>query len=774
MTARLCSSSRLILPICFWIALAVNGAAAEDAAAGRLMDQQPFDVLTLDKANEGKVFKVYPVRLPGRKVPDKPRRTDKIRIKLLENDEEYDVAWANIAKLELYEELVVAEVNKFTAEGKLDEAYDELAFLLTYYPQAPGLTEARQNYLYVSSAAAYRQRKNDEALAILEELIALNPNFRAGDNAPPLMQRLGALADGLIDSYVQKSEFAAARELLLRLTKQYKLDNDSFATKWRGRLEELATQARDDAQKYLAEGRFVEAQDSASRLQIIWPQLSGASEIVAEVARRHPLVRVGVDHPALEFDTTSLYDVAARRAGRLVGRLLVERTAIGVEGGRYESPIAKFSRSDDGLSLLLQLNDSRTTSAYDLAQRLLDRATRGGDEFSIDWSSVVSSVTLKSMDEVEVGLRRTFVLPEALLSIPLDSPENAKEHHDEPYTLLKSEAGVVRFARNDDYRFGQSTQPAEIVERMFSDPLRAVLAIRRGEIDVLDRIFPGDIPTLKSDNSLSVTAYAGPTAHVLAVRSQHPYLSSRTFRRALLYGGNRELLLTQGLMRGAPVAGFRVVSSAFPAPVTGMELPTYGYDANIEPRPFDPRLAIALVALAENELKSKFEKLQKEAPKLAPLVLGHPADEVSRIACRGLVKDWKRIGVECKLREFAPGKFDDVEQKCDLVYLQLQAWEPVIDAARLFGPEGLTPASDEHIQLALRNLQVARNWQQVRERLVVLHRLVHEDVTVLPLWQTFDHFAYRRSLAGIKGPRLSLYQDVERWQVGSQLAKGQP
>ena len=80
----------------------------------------------------------------------------------------------------------------------------------------------------------------------------------------------------------------------------------------------------------------------------------------------------------------------------------------------------------------------------------------------------------------------------------------------------------------------------------------------------------------------------------------------------------------------------------------------------------------------------------------------------------------------------------------------------------------------EHIQLAMRNLPLARNWQQVRERLVVLHRLVHENVSVLPLWQTFDHFAYRRGLEGVGGSPLSLYQDVERWRIGSQIAKGQP
>src|SRR5262249_38775126 len=139
---------------------------AAQEPTGRLMDQLPFDIVTLDKANESKVLVVYPIRLPGRRVPENPKRTEKIRIKLYEDEQEYDVAWANIVKVELYEQLVVAEVNKFTADGKLDDAYDELNFLLTYYPQAPGLAEARQNYLYVSSATAFRQQKFDEALAI--------------------------------------------------------------------------------------------------------------------------------------------------------------------------------------------------------------------------------------------------------------------------------------------------------------------------------------------------------------------------------------------------------------------------------------------------------------------------------------------------------------------------------------------------------------------------------------------------------------------------------
>jgi len=266
----------------------------------------------------------------------------------------------------------------------------------------------------------------------------------------------------------------------------------------------------------------------------------------------------------------------------------------------------------------------------------------------------------------------------------------------------------------------------------------------------------------------------GPTTHILAVRSDHPFLDTRTFRRALVYGANRELLLSQGLLRGTPLPGFRVVSGPFQAPVVGVELPTYGYDSQIEPRPYDPRLGMALVLLAQGELKAAFEKQKKQAPKLTPIVLGHPADEMSRIACRGLAKDWKKIGVDCKLVEFAPGVFDDTEHQCDLAYLQLAAWEPVVDARRLFGAGGLAATENPAIQLALREIDASRDWQAVRQRLLTLHFLLHEDETVLPLWQTMDHFAYRRSLGGMTPGRLRLYQDVEQWQASPRLARSQP
>ncbi len=739
------------------------------------MNQAPFDVVTLDKANDSKVYKVYPLRLPGRRVPERPRLSDKLRVKLLENEQEYDIAWANIVKLELYEQMVLTETNKLAADGKLDDAYEQLSFLVTYYPQTPGLAEARQSYLYISSAAAFRQQKFDEALALLEELHAQNANYRAGESSPTVLQRLGDVADRLIADYVQRQDYSSARALIARLTKRYRAENEPFAKKWREQLEQLAASRRDEAQAHLAAGRYVEAHDASSAMQAIWPDIAGGAELAAEVARRHSLVRVGVDHPALSFDSRSLHNVAARRSARLVERLLVECTALGAEGGKYESPLAQITRGDDGLSLTFRLiSPAVGTSAYDLAQRLLARATQGGPEFDSTWRQIVARVAVRGASEVQVDLRTTHVLPEALLQIPLFRAGETEPTAGQPTQVTSREAGLTRYAKNPAYQFASSGQPAEIVERLFTDPQRALAALKRGEIDILDRVDPGDIAALKADSSLVVARYSAPTTHVLAVRSEHPFLTSSSFRRGLIYGANRELLLGQGLLRGAAFPGSRVVSAPFPAPVTGMDLPIYGYDAQIQPRPYDARLGMALVLLAQGELKAAFEKQERPAPTLTPIILGHPADELSRIACRGLVKDWKLIGVECKLIEFSPGVFDDLENKCDLVYLQLAAWEPVIDAGRLFGPGGLTPTTNEHILLALREIERARNWRQVRDRMVVLHRLLHEDATILPLWQTVDHFAYRRTLQGISANRLSLYQDFEQWRSTPALARSQP
>jgi tetratricopeptide (TPR) repeat protein len=764
----------LVALVSVGLLLAAAPLFGQAARPARLMDQPPFDVLTLDKANDNAVLKIHPVPLPGRKVPEKPKASDKLRVRLLDTGEEYEVAWSNVARLDLYEQMVVAEANKLAAEGKFDEAYEVLVFLRSRYPQTPGLAEARQNYLYLSAGAAFRQQKYDEALAILEELLALNPNYRGAAGSPPLLTVLGNIVDPLIARYIEQKDYRAARTLLERVARQHKAENEPFAKKWRETLAALAARYRDEARQHLEAGRLAEAHDAAQAMQQVWPGLEGAEQLVAELARRYPRVVVGVDHPARAADGRSLHDSAARRVGRLVGRLLVEPVGPGTDAWRYASPVGTLEPGEDGASLMFHLAPDRGLSRSNLVQRLLVEAEPLATGSPLSRLQLVASVRPEGERDVQITLRRPHVLPEALLALPLGESLEGAPSPFAAYTELERSETATRYVANTAYVLRRPGQPAEIVERYFEDPQEAIRALQQGEIQVLERVFPGDIAALAADSNLRVAAYQPPTTHVLAVRSSNPFLASRTFRRALLYGSNRELILAQGLLRGKPLPGFRLVSGPFPAPSPAGELPTYGYDRQLEPRPYDPRLGLTLRLLAEGELKLSYKKQQRPPPKLEPLLLGHPADEVSRIACRGLARQWKQIGIECKLVEFPPGVFADDSGKCDLVYLQLAAWEPMVDAGRLLGPGGLVPADSPFLQLTLRQIDEARNWQQARERLLQLHRLVHEEVAVLPLWQTIEHVAYRRDVQGVVPGRLQLYQEVEQWQPQLQLAEARP
>ncbi|HEX5103896.1 MAG TPA: ABC transporter substrate-binding protein [Pirellulaceae bacterium] len=769
-----------------WIAaLAICHALADSRPAlaqqpKRLFEQDPFDIVTLTETNESKVLKVYPLALPGRKIPEKPKASERLRIKLVEDGSEYDVAWNDIAQVELFEQMVLAEANRIVGEGKFDEAYDYFAFLLQFYPNMPGLAEGRDAYLYLAAGSAFRQRKYDEALAVLEELLARNPNYRAGENSATLLQVLGNIADPILAAYVAQADYRSARILLNRLVRQYSAADQPFAQRWRERMTEMATKHRDEAKAHLAAGRFVAAKDAAAAMVQIWPDLEGASELFAEIARTYPLVVVGVEHPAKSYDPRSLHDFAARRTGRLVERLLVEFEGPGPEGGRYSSPLAGVSTSDDGLSLSFRLPANAAASqpsAFGLAQRLVTLARPASDEFRPAWAHILQSVRTDGPRNVVADLRLPYVLPEALLQAPL-APRGAEGGSpgaaSGPFVFLSQEESLGRFTANADYPFRRPGQLAEVAERYYDDPQRLLIALKQGEVDLVDRVFPGDIGVLAADSNVVVAPYAAPTTHVLAIRGGHPYLANRTFRRALLYATNRELILKQGLLRGRDVPGFRLVSGPFPASAPGLNLPGYGYDETIEPREFDPRLALTLRLLGQGEVKGAYEKQKQTVPPLTALLLGHPADETSRVACKALVKQWKTIGVDCKLVEFAPGIFDDESGKCDLVYLQLAAWEPIVDAARLLGPDGPAFAPSDFVQLTLRQLANAQNWQQGRERLLRLHRLIHEDVALLPLYQTIDHYAYRRTLQGPSQPRVTLYQDIDQWQTAPQVAEARP
>lgn len=758
--------------------------AQDDVVRKRIIDRDPFDKITLNKQNNDEEIETKLIGFPGRLVPENPKPSEKVKVKLYDDDTDYEVEWFNIARIDLYEQMVLAEANKLVEDKKLDEAFDYFVKLVALYPKTPGLKQSHERYLYRCVGDAFRRGKHDEALAVVEELYALNGNYKETEASPPVLSVLGQVADKVIGTYVEKQDYNSAKTLLRRLETKYSAGQEPFAKKWRASLSQIATGHRDVSRAHLAAGRFIEAYDACAQMMSVWPQVEGGPELAAEIAQRYPLVIVGVSQPAVAPDPRSLNNPAARRTGRLVQRRLMEFAGMGPEGGKYSCSLGTVTRSDDGLKLSFTIKPenpigSVPLTGYDVSRHLLQLADPADAAYQPAWARLVTGVKVRNVELVDASLRLPHVLPEAFLQTSYfhgaDSGQLGAKGSG-PYFVFSRTADVTRFTKNDAYPQALAGQPAEVMERFFTDrkgepdPQRALLALQRGEIDVLDQVFPGDVPALSTSSEVVVSRYSVPTTHFLTIGRKHPYLTNRTFRRALVYGCDREAILRQGLMRGGDLPGYRVVSAPFPAPVDSNDSLCYGYDELIPARPYDPKLALILRILSQREVKAVYENRMEPLPPLTPLVLGHPKDEISRIVCRALARQWKVIGIETTDVEFPLGVFADEKQECDLVYIHGAAWEPVVDAARIFGTGGLNPAENTFVNLVLRRIESAQDWGEARLALKDLHRIVNEEVTVLPLFQTFDYYAYRRSVKGLTAGQVSLYQNVENWQVAPRLA----
>jgi ABC-type transport system substrate-binding protein len=290
-----------------------------------------------------------------------------------------------------------------------------------------------------------------------------------------------------------------------------------------------------------------------------------------------------------------------------------------------------------------------------------------------------------------------------------------------------------------------------------------------GDIDVLDHVPSWHLERLRAAQGVRVESYRLPTVHVLLPNLQRPLLAKREFRRALSFGIDRQWIVERVLLGGESAPGFEVLSGPFPAGASLSDPVRYGYNNQITPRPFEPRLAAILATVAWSNVQSAASNDESDEEQVASadipqLTLAHPADPVARLACQSIQAQLQRQGIPIKLSEFTADELLAGRVDYDLRYAELAVWEPVTDARRLLGPGSLTgDLQSPYLDAALRQLDEASNWNDVRARLAEVHEIAHHDLPVIPLWQTINYFAYRTSVRGIGESPMTLYQNADEW-----------
>jgi ABC-type transport system substrate-binding protein len=199
-----------------------------------------------------------------------------------------------------------------------------------------------------------------------------------------------------------------------------------------------------------------------------------------------------------------------------------------------------------------------------------------------------------------------------------------------------------------------------------------------------------------------------------------------------------------------------LVSGPFPRGAAGDRF-SYGYEAKVEPRPYEPGTGLLLAQLAIDEALGA----NKTAP---PLVLAYPAEPVARAACQSIARQLKLLNLQVTLKEANPGELPALAD-CDLLYAELTIREPVVDALRVLGPRGIAGTCSPAMLLALRQVEAAPNKQEAAAKLQAVHRLAAAELPVIPLWQLAEHFAVHASVQNVSERPGSLYEGVEKWQA---------
>lgn len=760
----------------------------------KLLHRLPFDRLILNAANQNAVIDVQILDIPDRRNFRPLPTSGAITVRRLSQPSvPYEVSWSAIEKVELFEEMLLAEANRLAAAGDFDGAFEYFTFLFRNYAELPGLERAAQGFLWQDASIAFQAGRHEDALASLLALHDRNPDFRR------LGQAVDAIGDALVTQRLEEEDFAGARSVIDALEQSFTRTQLRVTGKWREKFRSDAATALATAQQALQDQQYAAARAAVQQARGVYPTIEGAAELLKAIQDAAPEIRVGVMQLRPLAAADDSLEWTAVRTGQLTDPRFVEMIDFGAEGGDYESRWADIESDDVTLATTLTTTPAardRGMTAATVARRLVEMANPASPAFDEVYQSLARSVAVEG-DSVVIQWHRPHIRPAAILQTSVRTmgpPADAglwftrdEQHSSDEEANYERPPGVVG--------------PRFVVEQAFDDDESAINALVAGQIDVLDRVPPWQLDRLSQSSGVRVVRYRLPTVHVLLPNYANPLLEFREFRRALCYGIDRAGIVDDLLLGGRAQIGFRPVSGPFLAGENATDPIGYAYRPQLQPRPYEPRLASVLATVARASL-AKREKAAAEAasadgpdaaaaespaepaspndeeesdggadgePEEVPppaLRLAHAADPVARLACQTIKTQLDGVGIPVNLVELTA---EDVraggdEAQWDLMYLELAVWEPIVDARRLLGPRGMAGRSSAYMNLALDEVEQAENWSQVIARAKQLHSIAHYDLPVIPLWQTVNYYACRTWMNNVGDEPVTLYQNLPQWE----------
>lgn len=756
-------SAQLLLAVAIALLSPAAVVLAQSAPTPRLLDRTPFDRVTLSAQAGGQVLEVHPIPFPNRVAPTQfPGGMLKIQLADGENaGVDYEVNWSDVAKVELFPDLLLLESQRLIAGDQFDEAFAYLREIRKTYPQTVGLSEATSRFLQADAGAAFRSGQYDRALAALGSLYDMDPA------ASGLSGAVDAVAGRIIEQLVKDGDLRAARQSLEIVGRTFPKLRLQVVDKWEMRFQQDAAKLIAIARERLAADDYTGARGAIADAIAVWPTAVGAQELSNEIRAKHPVLVVGVFEAAPSNLADRIDNWPARRTAELVVPRLVRLDSYSLEGAKYVSPLAEIAVDPTGQRVDLDFSKAEgsgtgTQPAIDagkVAAIILNAAQPTSSVYRPDLATLIASVELLPPAKVAISLSRPHPQPEAALQIPLGNDLRPTSGAG-GYSALSNEAGVTRYSLA---RAAANGPPIEVHEIVQADEEAALLSLVRGEIDLLDRVPPWKVKQLRASAQVKVIPYRLPVVHALLPVGTNPLLSRREFRRALCYAINRERLVRESLSADlTPV--FQPVSGPFTAGQSLSDPVRYAYNSQVSPRDYDPRLASLLFSVSWSTIQKQRGVAEPKA-ELPTLRLGHGSDPVVRLACESIVSELAKAGLKVDLVELSTDQQIDPATEVDLRFVELMLWEPVVDAGRLLGPAGVAGGASDFMATILSRADSAANLPDLQRVLHEVHEVASSDLPVIPLWQVQCYMAVGAGISGVSDQPMTPYEHIERWRL---------
>ncbi|WP_285240868.1 ABC transporter substrate-binding protein [Pseudarthrobacter sp. MEB009] len=344
---------------------------------------------------------------------------------------------------------------------------------------------------------------------------------------------------------------------------------------------------------------------------------------------------VSLDNKLNQFDAAVTVQRAVRQALTEIGDDLKPRNVL-AESFELTSPTQWTVKLRNDI----KYSDGSSVAVEDVAKALEMYSQVNGSFLAPqfpEWPTVTKKDELTFTLDTKAPLPVLSTLMSNILITPAaaNKPEELQDGVGTgPYKVASADrgTGTYKLVVNENY-WGEKPSVSEVNVRFMSEESSRVVALRSGEVDVIDSITPDSVAQLKSVDGIEIESVTGTRYNQLFYNFRKPAdspMSDPKVREALSYGFDSKSVV-EGILGGTVTSAKGVVPQTLAGAV---ETGEYAYD------PGKAKSLLAGLGVSNLSVKVIWET-------------GEFAADVSIM--EALVEMMKEIGVTAELQQFEPG-----------------------------------------------------------------------------------------------------------------------